>query len=240
MSMTEFEPVAVFTLAHYPKRASMSALAHVAIDRWHLRRTPGLRFWRLFGVGKGNVFSPHADLQRYGMFTVWESGLAFKRFEQQSPIMQRIGRQSDEMWNVVMRPVSWHGKWSGRDPFAGIIPATAPDPGPWVILTRATIRPTHVASFLKAVPAVAQQLQQQPEYLFSVGVGEAPLLYQATFSIWRSLPAVKTFAYGPAPHAEVVRRTRQEGWYSEDFFARLRPIASSGTCNGVDPLHRED
>lgn len=239
MSIIENEPVVVFTLVHYPRWASLNGMAHLALDRWWLQRVPGLRFWRLFGVGQGNVFSPRADIQRYAMLTVWESGTAFKAFEQQSPVMKRIARRSDEVWNVVMHPVSWHGKWGGRDPFADIAPAEALDPSPWIILTRATIRPTHLSSFLKAVPAVAQNLLHQPEYLFSVGVGEAPLLYQATFSVWRSLPSVKAFAYGPAPHAEVVRRTRREGWYSEDFFARLRPIASTGTCNGVDPLQGE-
>jgi hypothetical protein len=106
-----------------------------------------------------------------------------------------------------------------------------------VILTRASIRPSKVSAFLKAVPAVSQQLLQQTEFINSVGVGEAPLLYQATISLWRTLPAVTSFAYGPASHSAVIRRTRREQWYREELFARFKPIDSWGTWDGIDPLN---
>jgi hypothetical protein len=46
---------------------------------------------------------------------------------------------------------------------------------------------------------------------------------------------MKTFAYG-SKHAEVIKKTRSEDWYSEELFARFRIIESSGTVNGKDPL----
>lgn len=236
MDIRESEPVVAFSLAHYPQQNSLTALAHLGLDRWPLSRTPGLRFWRLLGVGQGQVFDPHADLQRYALFTVWDSLEQLRRFEVHSSVMHRIHRQADESWTVHMLPVRWHGKWGGRDPFSGVIPAPAPETGPWIILTRATIQPTKLPAFLNAVPAVAEQLLQQDELITSVGVGEAPLFFQATLSIWRTLPAVTAFAYGPSSHVEVVRRTRSEQWYREELFARLRPVASFGTWGGVNPL----
>lgn len=230
------DPIVSFTLARYPKRASMRAMAHLGLDRIPLMRTPALRFWRLLGVGKGRVFDPHADLQRYALFTVWNSYAALKQFEQHSPVMEGIHHRAEEVWTVHMRPVRWHGMWGGRDPFAGMTPVSAPEVGPWVILTRATLNLSKIRTFLDAVPAVSAHLLQQPELINSVGIGEAPLVFQATLSLWRSLPSVTSFAYGTAPHLEVVKRTRREQWYREELFARFRPLASQGTWDGVNPL----
>ncbi len=232
----EDKPIAAFTLARYPRLYSLIGLAHLGLDRWPLARTPGLRFWRLLGVGRGRVFDPRADLQRYALFTVWDSLAALKRFEVHSRLMGRVHRHAEEAWTVHMLPMRWHGAWGGRDPLAGFSPASPSESGPWIILTRATLRPASVPAFLRAVPPVAEHLLHQPELINSVGIGEAPLLYQATLSVWRSLPSVTQFAYGPHAHSDVIRRTRKEGWYREELFARFRPVASFGTWDGVNPI----
>ena len=237
MQIAENEPIVAFMLARYPKRASVVALSHLGLDRLPLALTSGLRFWRLLGVGKGRAFDPHADLQRYALFTVWDSYAALKRFETRSAMMHGIRQRAEEVWTVHMRPVRWHGKWGGRDPLAGMTPVEPPEPGPWVILTRATLNLAKRRAFLDAVPAVADQLLQQPNYINSVGVGESPFLHQATISLWRTLPSVTAFAYGPTTtHIDVIRRTRSEQWYHEELFARFRPLLSTGTWDGINPL----
>ena len=91
---------------------------------------------------------------------------------------------------------------------------------------------------MRAAGPVSAQLPGQPGLIASIGLGEAPLISQATFSLWDRLPDMQAFAYRGAEHAEVVGRTRAEGWYSEELFARFRPIAAYGAWGGEDPLAR--
>ena len=85
-------------------------------------------------------------------------------------------------------------------------------------------------------------MEKAPGYITSVGVGEAPFFRQATFSIWESMDTMKAFAYGSKEHGEVIKKTRQQNWYTEELFARFRILCSEGTLNGNNPIgdHRSN
>ena len=104
------------------------------------------------------------------------------------------------------------------------------------MLTRAAIRFSRLRSFWTAVPATTRGLDRADGLLASVGTGEAPFIRPATFSLWRSEADLVKYAYGDAEHQEVIRRRADEGWYSEELFARFVPVRSEGTWNGRDPL----
>lgn len=229
------DQIAALTLVRYPRRAIYGALTRMGLDRPQLHRTPGLRFWKLLGCASGPAFGPW-DARRYALFAVWDSPAALDAFEARSPIMAAYRRVAEEIWTVRLAPLRWHGSWGGADPFAGTAAASSAHAGPWAILTRASIRLRHLAAFTRAAGPVTRLLLGRPGLIASIGLGEAPLIFQATFSLWAALPDVQRFAYQEAEHADVVRRTRAEGWYREDLFARFRPIAAYGAWNGVDPL----
>jgi len=231
--------IAALTLARYPARAIYSALLRMGRERPRLRRTPGLRFWRLLGSARGPAFGPW-DPRRYGLFTVWDSAAALDAFESRSPIHAAYRRAAAEVWTVRLAPIRWHGAWSGVDPFAGADAAASAAGEPCAILTRATIRPRHLHAFRRAAGPVSAQLAGRPGLIASIGLGETPLRAQATFSLWSDLRATHAFAYTGAEHVEAMRRTREQGWYSEELFARFRPIASNGTWDGVNPLEIEE
>jgi hypothetical protein len=229
--------IASLMLVRYPPRAIYGALLRMGTDRLKLRRVQGLRFWRLLGTARGATFG-RWEPRRYGLFAVWERAEALDEFERHSPVLAAYRRRAEELWTIRLVPVRWHGAWGGVDPFAGAQAAMPPQEGPWAFLTRATIRPRHVRVFRAAAPLVDATLSGHSGLIASIGLGEVPLLRQATFSLWADLRAAQEFAYRGEQHAEAIRRTRAEGWYSEELFARFWPVASYGTWDGGDPLRR--
>lgn len=146
-----------------------------------------------------------------------------------------------ESYTLLLRPTRWHGRWGGMEPFGPAQPQAASSqvtgaPGPLAVLTRAAIRPGQLAAFWRAVPASQEGLRDQPGLLASVGLGEVPLLYQATFSVWQDAASLRAFAYQGAGHRAAIARTRRDDWYAEELFARFAVLDTQGTWEGRDPL----
>ena len=90
-----------------------------------------------------------------------------------------------------------------------------------------------ITGVLKHVPEASASLKEQEGLILSIGVGEVPLIYQATFSVWQNMEAVKQYAYRNPAHGQVVRKTRDRDWYSEEMFTRFRVEGMEGTWDGV-------
>ena len=69
-----------------------------------------------------------------------------------------------------------------------------------------------------------------------MGIGEAPVGLQGTFSVWEGAAALVDFAHRRAAHVEVVGRTARERWYAEELFARFEVLDVQGTFRDEHPL----
>lgn len=212
-------------------------MRYMALDRPVLRRTSGLRFWRLLGTGRDASMSLGADLRRWALLAVWRDEPSLEDFLAHSPIADRWRARARESWSIRLAPLTSRGRWGGIEPFGALNGCGMRDSGaPVAVLTRASIRPSRLAAFYRSVAAVDRDLGGQDGCLASVGVGEWPLARQATFSLWRNAEAVRSFAYQGAAHRRVIGRVRDEDWYSEELFARFTPHTAEGTWDGADPL----
>jgi hypothetical protein len=211
-----------------------SALLRVALDRRLVRREKGgPRFVKLLGTGSGRTFTPRdADPLRWGLLATWDSAEAAAAFER-SGTVAAWRRISTERLRVAMRPIASRGRWSRREPFGR--PAPRPHAGPVAAITRARIAPRKAVRFWRAVPPVSSDLRSSPGLRLAVGIGEAPLGLQGTFSLWDSAAAIREFAHRRGPHVGAIRQTAAEEWYAEELFARFAVLDVAGTFAGRRP-----
>jgi hypothetical protein len=215
-----------------PSRVPAAAV-RMGLDRRHLRRTAGLRFAKLLGTGHGRTFTVRdADLLHWGLLATWSSAAAAEAFES-GPVARGWGRVAHERLRVDLRPLTSRGEWSGRRPFGDPRP-TAYD-GAVAAVTRARIAPRKMPTFWRAVPPVSADLARSSGLRLAVGIGEAPIGLQGTFSLWSSAAALTEFAHRRGPHVDVVARTATEGWYAEELFARFAVLGVDGTFAGRTP-----
>jgi hypothetical protein len=227
-------PVTRVDLFTVPPSAVPRAVARMATDRRRLRRADAA-FWKLLGTGDGRTFDARdADLRRWGVLTVWPTAEDAAGFATRHDVVGGWGRLADEHWWALLHTLRVTGSWSRRRPFGA--PDERRGAGPVAVLTRARLRWSRAPTFWRSVAAVTANLDRADGLRLRLGVGEAPLGLQGTFSLWDSPAAMQAFAYRGAPHRDVIRRSADERWYAEELFARFAVADHGGTVFGADPL----
>lgn len=212
-----------------------AAVARMALDRAPLSGTTGLEFWKLLGTGDGRTFTGRDhNPRRWGLLAVWTDAGALARFERRSSVARAWAGLAEERWRIDLLPLRSRGRWSGRSPFqTGDPPDLA---GPVAAITRARIRWSQSRAFWRAVPPVALDANRTRGLRFAIGVGEAPVGLQGTFSVWGTSRDLADFAYRGQPHRRAIDETSQRRWYAEELFARFAVLQTTGTVEGVDPV----
>ena len=196
-------------------RAIPFAILAMALDRFALIRSKNVGFYKSLGTGKGETFTPaDANSLRWGLVA---QVIDIDTFDQSS-VVKRWRKNSIGEFRAVLEPISSHGKWAGKEPFVASVKDWT---GPVAAITRARIKWHQNFRFWSSVPPVTISLKSAPGLMAAIGIGEAPIGLQGTFSLWESSAAIKDFAYKGAAHQKAIADTATYNWYSEELFARF-------------------
>ena len=209
-----------------PRKDIPFAFLSMAIDRMRSRKFTGISFSKLLGTGSGQTFTPSdAVLTRWGMVVAIDEN-RIEAFDQSS-IISNWRKRSTSEFRAVLSPLSSHGLWAKKNPFDFIAPLSNPD-AQIAALTRARIKWNKNFIFWKSVPPVVIDLHSNPGLQAAIGIGEAPIGLQGTFSLWKSASALRDFAYKGKAHQVAIAQTQSIRWYSEELFARFEVLALRG------------
>ncbi|XVU27368.1 monooxygenase [Actinoplanes sp. CA-054009] len=241
-------PVTLHVWRVTPRRAGSAML------RMARRRVPaGVSFAKLLGTASG--FRPgDADLTRYAAVTVspepvrfpdwdrlaiaaarvdliplhsrgtWSGRTPFSPSRTESPpSLPDKSEKSDMGSGAVVRRAAERGTGPGGTAERGAGPG-----GMVLSLTRARLRPARALTFWRAIPPVVTELDRAPGLLAYFGMGEAPVGWQGTVSLWSDAADLARFAYRQPEHRAVIARTPTDRWYAEELFARFAVQEISG------------
>jgi hypothetical protein len=196
--------------------------------RFDLRDVLGLRFHKMLGSGYAGGFGLKPSASRQGLFCVFDSA-AYADVFLSSALIDEYRRRSAEFFSAKLKVYASKGSWAGQ---ALRVSATETPQGPVASLTRASIHPLRAAAFWRKQPAAEHSLASAAGCLLAAGVGEAPVLRQATFSVWQSTNAMDAYARTGA-HLEAIRAARAANFFSESMFTRFVPLEMRGVYKGV-------
>lgn len=206
---------------------------------------PGLTMVKVMGSGHGGGFSLRPSATHQGLictFSHLDLGLKFL----DSPAVQAYRSRARECWTGVLSVQSARGHWdkqawqassaqalgvSSEQAQQGLGLDGLPLSGPFAVLTRASIVPTKAMAFWRYAPAAQADLVQAPGCLLAMGLGEAPLVRQCTFSLWQDTAAMLQYARQGA-HQVASAAAYKHQFFSESLFVRMQVLQMAGIWQG--------
>ena len=200
-----------------------------------LKDTPGLIFAKVMGSGHEGGFGLRPSATHQGLITVFDHADQARAFLA-SPLTNTYRERAAEFWSGMLEVVSARGQWDGQA--WGTTPATqlgshacaandAEPPRPLAALTRASIRPAKAMAFWRNAPAAQNAMQHAKGCSLAVGLGEAPLIRQCTFSVWDDTPSMLAYPHQGA-HQAAIEAAYRHHYFSQSMFVRMRLLEQQG------------
>jgi len=197
-----------------------------------MRETAGLQFVKVMGSGQDGGFSLRPSPSHQGLiccFDHWSSAVNFLRGNH----VKGMAERAREWWYGIFAVRSARGQWDRQAwaPTEDAVLQEAVDfkPHPdWLgVLTRANIRPAKAMAFWRHAPAAQADLNIAPGCDIAVGLGEAPLVRQCTFSLWQDTPSMTHYAQERA-HLQAIQAAYRHEFFSESLFVRMQLLNMYG------------
>ena len=181
----------------------------------------------------GGHLPPRPNLGDVGLIAAWEEESAVEEFL----TAHRLAKRLAHGWRVRLRPTRIYGAWPQvPDLLAGGEEAME-EGEPAAVLTIGRLRLTQTIRFLKASAKAEELAVRNPALLASTGLARPPGLV-GTFSLWRSVPAMREYvegAVGPG-HRAAIRAHAARPFHHSSAFVRFRPYGAEGLWEGRNPL----
>jgi spheroidene monooxygenase len=206
---------------------------------------PGLTMVKVMGSGHGGGFSLRPSATHQGLICTFSHlDLALKFLD--GPAVQAYRSRARECWTGVLSVQSARGHWDkqawetssaqalgvwGDQAAQGQGLDGRPNRRPFAVLTRASIVPTKAMAFWRYAPAAQADLGQAPGCLLAMGLGEAPLVRQCTFSLWQDTAAMLAYAHQGA-HQVASAAAYKHQFFSESLFVRMQVLQMAGVWQG--------
>ncbi len=177
----------------------------------------GLKFIKLFGTGSNDGFSLFPDFSSYVIISSWKNDHYRKKFIDENNIINEIISRSSKRVEIKIDPYNCTGSWNGINPFKNV---SSYGGGKIIVLTRARVKLNKLINFLVNTSLAAKSIKSQDGAEFYKGIGELPIIEQATISIWMSEQSMRDYAYSDKNHLKIINKARKHKWYSEELFVR--------------------
>lgn len=166
------------------------------------------------------------------LMAAWNDDEALDHFLSNHPLAARLSHG----WRVRLAPTRVFGAWPAID---GLPHQEQPmgEHEPVAVLTLGRLRLTQALRFLRTSAKAEGLAIREPALLASTGLARPPHLV-ATFSLWRTTAAMRTYATGQhqTGHRAAVQAHAARPFHHESAFIRLRPYRARGNWDGREPL----
>jgi len=218
---------------------------------------PGLLFAKIMGSGEGGGFTLRPSSTHQGLIFLFDS-LETARDYLVSAELSQLRAKARECWQGMLGVNSCRGSWDQQTwQSVGVLEnspellntesqfaqSSTPSPSKSLShsqtealevvasLTRGSVRASKAVSFWRYAPQAQADLSSAQGCELSMGLGEAPVLRQCTFSLWTDTQSLVNYAHQGA-HMRAIAAAQKHGFFSESMFVRMQVLHMRGLWGG--------